>query len=288
MDNLSDIKRALPGKGSGKGKSYSSALSEEQMREQRRVREQKFDSDIAKSKPPSIKWERGRNNSPSPQDTKKSHENIVHSVCSTSNSASCSSSTPPAAVKKPVKIDPQPYINAENPDFPFMKGVGVIGWRFEGKRLQFLMSRKNGKLDCFGGKVEYGIDSDSAATAAREFVEEVSCEPYLYLMDLYPEDCSTLLKDAQAYFEPLIRRDRNLVRDGIAWGVYFCEFPNIPVNCFREREDMLTCDDGDLFKAEWVDVWQLCNRTALAGRLSYLNMSGALDLIYIQDAKRNK
>jgi hypothetical protein len=161
MDNLSDLKKSLPSRAK---KTYVKA-SDEDMREQRRIRSQKLDRDIANSKPPSSEWVRGRNNSPPPKkNTEKSH-------CNNEGASSSSQSLPQQSRQQ---VDIQKYIDAENPHYPFLKGAGVVGWRFNGKRLQFLMSRKNGKLDCFGGKVEYEIDVDSAATAAREFVEEVS------------------------------------------------------------------------------------------------------------------
>jgi 8-oxo-dGTP pyrophosphatase MutT (NUDIX family) len=250
-------------------------LSDNELAEKRRARDKLLSKELGIGNSAIERnWTRGSNN--------KENELSVDKLSLTAQN------TTPIIQKK--YVDVTPYIENENPIFPFIKGAGLIGWRFNGKRLQFLLSRKNGKLDCFGGKVEYDLDIDSAATAAREFVEETSCEPYLYLQELsVPEtkdEIKQTLIDAQAFFEPLIRKHPNLVRDGIKWGIYFCEIPDIPTMCFLDREDMLTSNDGDKFTPEWVDIWTLLDANQVNKRLSCLNMIPAIERIYNQVEKQ--
>lgn len=204
--------------------------------------------------------------------------------------------TGPRSSLPPPTVRSAPVDHAPPTQFPYLKGAGIIGYRFKNHRIKFLVMRKHShKYDVFGGKIEAKHDCDAAATAAREFCEESSCEPYMYLNDIaVPDDTdergyNRIFTQAQSYFEGLIRDKPNLIHHEESWGVFFVELPNIPVNVFPSTEDeRLHNGSGERYVAQWIDIWELLDRSKQTNRMKCLNIQTGLEQIYRYDAEACK
>jgi 8-oxo-dGTP pyrophosphatase MutT (NUDIX family) len=185
---------------------------------------------------------------------------------------------------------PEPLPISDDPQFPILKGCGIVNYRFEKGQIHFLMMRKNGKLDIPGGKLERGIDKNSVDTAVREFNEETKCQAYLYLIGneiseleqktWTQEKWKQVQSEADDFLKPIVKDCPILVAQQPAWGVYLVELPFIPTEIFPKFEDEILGFQGQEYQMEWVRLWDFLDRWQLCGRLSSLNFTGAIRQIH--------
>jgi hypothetical protein len=200
---------------------------------------------------------------------------------------------------------------------PYLKGVGVVStFQREGERHLLLKRDLTAKLpsgefavDVFGGKIETGekagtvADSDSIATGCREFCEETSCIPYLYLAngwssskipDVYRTDVikrNQLLTDAQRYFEAFVRRKPQLIRTTpgpgvhkhytMAFGVYIIEDMLLPESIFSGVEDEILYEGGIRYEVFSIAVSKLhMLQGQFSPRLRSINFCNKIQILY--------
>jgi hypothetical protein len=200
---------------------------------------------------------------------------------------------------------------------PYLKGVGVVStFQREGERHLLMKRDLTAKLpsgefavDVFGGKIETGTkvgtvaDSDSIATGCREFCEETSCIPYLYLTngwssskipDIYRTDAierNRLLASAQAYFEAFVRSKPQLIRTTpapgvhkhftMAFGVYIIEDMLLPESIFSGVEDEILYEGGIHYEVFSIAVSKLHTlHGQFSPRLRSINFCNKIQMLY--------
>ena len=261
----------------------------ERMREISKIKQQEMASRFPSSPQQPERWSRGKNLQRGGGGATSETSEIVHVAAPHSRRSSFDATSSP---------------------FPFLKGAGLVPYRFKGKRLKLLvqLKKKNDAadekkgardsyvIDVFGGKLDKG-DKDSASVAAREFCEETNCEPYMYLADVAPpksdaDYTDSIFPRAQQHFENLIRARPNVVTDTQhpeSWGIYFVEMPRVPTNIFPRREDERTkMGAGDCYTAKWVDIWDILNPNNVVNRVRCTNIIAALVQIYRYEDERER